>query len=75
MPLTLTYQDTSTIINALRVARERFQENAKMIRAEMPGVPAYERVAAQFDRQAEQSGDLADSIENMEGDTILPQCW
>lgn len=56
-----TQDEWSTISNALRVAAERFNEDAKSSRE---SGPAFERIAEQFERQASQSRALLEEIEN-----------
>jgi hypothetical protein len=51
--------DESTILNALRVAAERFDEHVKTFAAD----GAHQGLARQFERQAKDSRELADRIE------------
>lgn len=74
MPHLYTHEDTSAVINALRTAADKFAENAKILDAEQDGL-RFARLSDQFKRQERQARELADKIENAEGDTILPQCW
>lgn len=58
-----TENDISGTINALRVAADYFDGNAKMLRKDVN--PPQERVAAQFDHQAAQARRIADEIESL----------
>lgn len=61
----LNEHERQKIVHCLYVAAERFDENAKTIRAEIKG-DAYERLALQFDIQAEDARRWAELIENAE---------
>jgi len=74
----------NTLINALRVARDRFIEDAKVMRDQAaalragqpgglfadgePGARAADRLAAQFDRQVKETEALIDLVEGVEDD-------
>lgn len=73
--------DESTIVNALRIAAERYDENAKTLRATSPEGPAFgprapavlERLAAHFDTQAAEARALADRVQSPEGTATAAQ--
>lgn len=54
----------NTLVNALRVAADRYESDARMYRSE-PAV-GLTRLAAQFARQAIEARDAADVIEQVE---------
>ena len=58
-----TENDIWATVNALRVAAERFDENAKMFRKDVK--PVQEGVARQFDDQAKQARRIATEIESL----------
>lgn len=51
----LTNEEKSLLCTALKIAREQFEDDAKTCRATKQKV-----LASQFDRQAEQAGELYD---------------
>jgi hypothetical protein len=52
-------EDLSTLVNGLRVAADRFDEDAKVC----DDVPGHERMAEQFRQQAKDSRAIADAVE------------
>lgn len=66
--MTFTDDEFSTILNALRVARDRFVEDAAAMRQQQDNdAGAFERLAKQFDKQAAETAVLADRIADKEG--------
>ena len=59
MLVPLTDSEISTITNGLRIAVEKYQENAKRLCE----YPAVERLAQQFDRQIEETNALIAHLE------------
>ena len=57
--MNFTEYELTTLTNGLRVAAERFAEDAKELRAE----PKMERLAEQFYRQQRESLELANRLE------------
>lgn len=64
MPTTITLTDSEvgTLIHALRVATERFEEHVLYLRGPARG-DGSERLAQQFARQVNESRELADRLE------------
>lgn len=61
--MNLTDKQVWTAINALRVAADRYTDDAAAMRA---AGGAYTRVAEQFDAQVNEARELADKLETME---------
>lgn len=59
-------QQLQTISNCLRVAAERFKENAAAVRGETQPIiaPGFNRIAEQFDRQQREAEELAHIIDS-----------
>lgn len=67
----LSADQLHTALGALRIAREKYIQNANVLRCMMAevGNPApfdAERIAAQFERQAIDAADLIGAIDNFE---------
>lgn len=52
--LTLCENDITTLRRALEIARKTYRKNAAQLRT----IPGHDRLAQQFDRQAEDAGKL-----------------
>lgn len=70
----LEYRDTSLIVAALQTAAQVYAADAKAVKASKPSAGNFQ-AAAQLESQSAHALELADKIEQAEGDTILPQCW
>lgn len=60
---TLTESERNNLAFALRIAAERYQEDARVMRAQ-PNQAVHERLAVQFDKQSAEALQLADDIDN-----------
>jgi hypothetical protein len=58
-------EHASTLTHALRVAADRFDEDAKVM---LEQVPAYHPLATQFTRQASECRELAEEIEEAQNE-------
>ena len=61
----LTERQLGTIVNALRIAAQQYESDARTVRADAPG---HRRIAEQFDLQAREAMALADRIEYGDAD-------
>ena len=64
----------STLSNALRVASARFKDHATellLLKVSVNEAEGYERLAAQFTRQAKECTELADSMDNGDAITLV----
>lgn len=59
MTITLTDAQFSTLVNALHIAANKFEENAKYFRMGRPVSPSFQEIARQFDCQAKDAWELS----------------
>ncbi len=68
----MTETDRTSATNALHIAAERYEQNARDLRHDATDDTrhSYERLAVTFDRQAETARRLAETLENADTITI-----